>query len=139
MSFDINWVAGLVAGVAAMIPGSIIYAPGVLGKRWMKEIGTTPEKMKASGASPTESVIKMFSASLLNGLVASMVVSTAGASTFSDAFILTMALGWFWVSASLMIVFFENRSRTWLGISVLSHILTAGVIGVVLGLFVAHS
>lgn len=136
MNFDINWVAGLVAGVAAMLPGSIIYSPGVLGKRWMKEIGTSPEKMKASGASPTEAVIKMLAASLINGLVASFVVFSAGATTFGEAFMISLALGWFWVSSSLMLVFFENRSRAWLGISALSHILTAAVIGVVLGLFV---
>ncbi|HXE10148.1 MAG TPA: DUF1761 domain-containing protein [Verrucomicrobiae bacterium] len=137
MNFDINWVAGLVAGVAAMIPGSIIYSPGVLGKRWMKEIGTSPEKMKAAGGNPGLAVAKMFVTSLVNGLVASFVVWTAGATTFSDAFLLAFAaVGWFWVSSSLMLTFFENRSKAWLGISALSHILTAAVIGVVLGLFV---
>jgi hypothetical protein len=136
MNFDINWVAGLVAGVAAMLPGSIIYAPSVLGNRWMKEIGTSPEKMKASGANPGLAVAKMFAVSLANGLVASLVVWTASANTFSEAFLLSLALGWFWVSASLMLVFFENRSRAWFGISALSHITTAAVIGVVLGLFV---
>ncbi len=136
MNFDINWVAGMVAGVAAMIPGWIIYAPGVLGRRWMKEIGTSPEKMKASGASPAAAVAKMFVVSLINGLVASAVVFSAGAVTFSEALLISLALGWFWVSASLMLVFFENRSNAWFGISALSHITTAVVIGVVLGLFV---
>jgi len=136
MNFDINWVAGLVAGVAAMIPGAIIYSPKVLGVQWMKEIGTSPAKMKASGANPGVAVAKMFVISLANGLVASLVVWTAGASTFSDALLLSLVLGWFWVSASAMLVFFENRSSTWFGISALSHILTAAVIGVVLGLFV---
>ena len=136
MDFDINWVAGLVAGVAAMIPGWVIYAPPVLGNRWMKEIGTSPEKMKASGANPATAVAKMFVFSLLNGLVASFVVFSSGAQTFTDALYISLALGWFWVSASAMLVFFENRSRAWFGISALSHILTAVVIGVVLGLFV---
>lgn len=137
MNFDINWVAGLAAGVAAMIPGSVIYAPGVLGNRWMKEIGTTPEKMKAAGGSPGAAVAKMLVVSLINGLVASFLVWSAGAKTFGDAFLLAfVAVGWFWLSASLMLVFFENRSKAWFGISALSHILTAAVIGVVLGLFV---
>lgn len=136
MSFDINWVAGLAAGVAAMVPGWIIYMPQVLGNRWMKEIGTSPAKMKASGADPGAAVAKMFVISLVNGLVASAVVWSVGATTFSEAFLLSLALGWFWVSASLMLVFFENRSNAWFGISALSHVLTAAVIGVVLGLFV---
>lgn len=136
MNFDINWTAGLVAGIAAMIPGAIIYAPGVLGNQWMRSIGTTPEKMKAAGGNPGLAVAKMFVTSLINGLVASLVVWTVGASTFSDAFHLCLALGWFWVSADLMLVFFENRNRTWFSISALSHVTTAVVIGVVLGLFV---
>jgi hypothetical protein len=136
MNFDINWVAGLAAGLAAMVPGSIIYSPGVLGNRWMKEIGTSPEKMKAAGGNPGMAVAKMLVTSLINGLVASLIVWTAGAQTFSDAFLLSLAIGWFLVSSSLMLVFFENRSRAWFGISALSHITTFVVIGVVLGLFV---
>ncbi len=137
MNFDINWVAGLAAGVAAMVPGAVIYSPGVLGNRWMKEIGTTPEKMRASGAgSPGAAIAKMFVTSLANGLVASLIVWTAGADTFCQALLLSLALGWFLVSASLSLVFFENRSKGWFYISALSHILTFAVIGVVLGLFV---
>lgn len=137
MDFDINWVAGLAAGVAAMVPGAIIYTPSVLGNRWMKEIGTTPEKMKAAGGgSPGAAVAKMLVTSLINGLVASFIVWSAGANTFGEAFLLTMAIGWFLVSANLMLVFFENRSAAWLYITAFSHIATFAVIGVVLGLFV---
>lgn len=137
MDFDINWVAGLVAGVAAMVPGSIIYSPGVLGNRWMKEIGTTPEKMRAAGAgSPGAAIAKMLVTSLINGLVASLIVTTAGAQDLVQALLLSLAIGWFLVSASLSLVFFENRSTAWFGISALSHITTFAVIGVVLGLFI---
>jgi len=132
MSWDINVVAGLVAGVAAMAPGAIIYAPSVLGKQWMKEINHKP----GQGGSPSVAVAKMFVTSLINGLVASFVVWSAGAHTFADAFLLSfVAVGWFWVSSSLMLVFFENRSWKWFQISALSHVTTAAVIGVVLGLF----
>ena len=133
MNWDINWVAGLVAGVVAMVPGAVIYSPSVLGKVWAKEVG---HKM-GEGGSPTAAVTKMFVTSLVNGLVASLIVWSAGANTFGDAFLLSLvALGWFWVSSSLMLVFFENRSWKWFQISALSHVFTAAVIGVVLGLFV---
>lgn len=132
MSFDINVVAGLVAGVAAMVPGAIIYAPSVLGNAWTKEINHKP----GEGGSPTVAVSKMFVTSLVNGLVASLVVWSAGANSFGDAFVLALLLGWFWVSSSLMLVFFEGRSWKWFGISALSHVTTAAVIGIVLGLFV---
>ena len=135
MNWDINWVAGLVAGVAAMVPGAVIYAPSVLGNRWMKEIGTTPEKMKAAGGDAGKAMSMMLLTSLVNGLVASVAVSLSGAKTVSEAMAVAMVLAWFWVSASLMLVFFEMRSRAWFWISALSHVLTAAVIGLVLGLF----
>jgi len=132
MNWDINVVAGLVAGVAAMIPGAVIYAPSVLGKAWMKEINHKP----GEGGSPAAAVSKMFVTSLVSGVVASLLVWSAGANSMADAIYISLILGWFWVSASLMLVFFENRSWKWFQISALSHVLTALVIGVVLGLFV---
>ena len=135
MDFNINVVAGLVAGVAAMVPGAVIYAPGVFGRRWMKEIGKTEKQMKEAGGTPTKAVSQMFVVSLINGLVASLVVSTIHATTVMQAVDVTLLLGWFWVSANLMLVFFEGRSWMWLKITALAHVLTALVIGVVLGLF----
>ena len=135
MNFDINLAAGLVAGVAAMLPGSIIYAPSVLGTRWMKEIGTSPEKMKKDGGDPTKAVGMMFVTSLVNGLVASVIVGTMGAETVMQSLEICLLLGWFLVSSSLMLVFFERRSWAWFGISALSHLTTFAVIGIVLGLF----
>jgi len=132
MNWDINVVAGLVAGVAAMIPGAVIYAPSVLGKAWMKEINHKP----GEGGSPAAAVSKMFVTSLVSGVVASLLVWSAGANNMADAIYISLILGWFWVSASLMLVFFENRSWKWFQISGFSHVLTALVIGVVLGLFV---
>jgi hypothetical protein len=131
MIMEINIMAGLVAGVAAMVPGAIIYSPSVLGKAWMKETGHKP------GGSPTAAVTKMFVTSLINGLFASLIVWTAGANTFAEAVRFTMvSVGWFWVSSSLMLVYFEGRSWKWFKISATSHIFTAAVIGIVLGLFV---
>jgi len=130
MNWDINVVAGLVAGVAAMVPGSVIYDPRVLGKQWMRETGHVPGAGSAASA-----VGKMLVVSLLNGLFVSLVVNTIGAKNVGDAVLVGLVLGWFWVSSSLMLVFFENRSWKWFQISALSHILTAVVLGLVVGLF----
>jgi hypothetical protein len=130
MNWDINVIAGLVAGIAAMIPGAIIYDPRVLGTAWMKEINHQPGK-----ASPVAAVGKMFITSLINGLVASLIVYTIGAKSIGDAVEVGLLLAWFWVAADLMLVFFENRSWKWFQISTLSHVLTGAVIGLVLGLF----
>lgn len=136
MVWDVNIVAGLAAGVAAMVPGAIIYDPRVLGKQWMDSIGTSPEKMKAEGArSPGQAVGMMFVTSLISGLVASALLNLTDAASVADAVAVAMGLAWFWVSASLVLVFFENRSWKWFQISALTHVLTAAVIGLVLGLF----
>jgi len=130
MVWDVNLVAGLVAGVAAMIPGAVIYDPHVLGKQWMKETGHKP----GEGGSPAAAVAKMFVTSLINGVVAAAAVGLTDANGIGDTLAVVMLLTWFWVSASLMLVFFEGRSWKWFKISALSHILTGAVIGVVLGL-----
>lgn len=132
MHWDINVWAGLVAGVAAMVPGAIIYSPNVpTGRLWMKEINHKP----GEGGSPAAAVSKMFVTSLINGVFASLLVSTSGAKSVGEAVLVALVLAWFWVSASLMLVYFENRSWKWFQVSALSHILTMLVIGVVLGLF----
>ena len=138
MDFNINVLAGLVAGVAAMVPGAVIYAPGVLGRRWMKEIGINEKKVKEAGGSPTKAVSQMFVVSLINGLVASLIVTTIHATKIMEAVDVALLLGWFWVSANLMLVFFEGRSWMWLKITALAHVLTALVIGLVLGLFLVN-
>ncbi len=133
MNFDINVAAGLAAGVAAMVPGSIIYMPAVLGRRWMKEIGMTEKEMKEGN--PGQAIAMMLVTSLINGVVASVIVATMGAETVLQALEVCMMLAWFWVSASLMLVFFERRSWALFGINSLSHVTTFAVIGIVLGLF----
>ena len=45
MSVDINYLAVLVSGVAAMVIGSLWYSPILFGKPWMKLVGLTDEKM----------------------------------------------------------------------------------------------
>lgn len=133
MNFDINLAAGLLAGVAAMIPGSVIYSPPVLGKRWMKEIGMSEKDMKAG--SPGKAMVMMLVTALVTGLAASIVVSTMGAEGVADALKVCLLLVWFPISVNLSQVFFEKRSWALFEISALNHILTFLVIGIVLGLF----
>lgn len=40
---DVNWLAVLVATVVAFALGAVWYAPPVLGKRWMRLAGISPE------------------------------------------------------------------------------------------------
>ena len=137
MVFDVNWVAGLVAGVAAMVPGAIIYSPAGFARQWAKSIGKDFDKMQKEGSKKDAqmAVGKQFVTSLVNGLAAAVLVGLTQAETVADTLVVTSILTWFWISASLMLVYFENRNWMWFKISALSHILTMAVIGVILGLF----
>jgi Zn-dependent protease with chaperone function len=121
------------AGLAAMIPGSIIYSPPVLGRKWMKEIGFTEKQLKEAG-NPSKAMFGMLVTSLISGVVASTVVVTAGAETVGQTIGLSLLLAWFLVSVNLMQVFFEKRSWSLLGINAVNHVTTFLVIGLVLGL-----
>lgn len=136
MEFDINVGAGLLAGLAAMIPGSIIYSPmTAIGKRWMKEMEAEAGKQKKKQAfTPIQAMSLMLLTSLISGLIASAVVSTTGAGTVMDAIDVCLLLVWFPISVNLSQTFFENRSRVLCGIAVLNQVLTFAVIGTVLGL-----
>lgn len=46
MNVEVNYVAVLVAAIAAMALGFVWYSPMVLGKPWMKAKGYTPEQLK---------------------------------------------------------------------------------------------
>jgi hypothetical protein len=130
MTFDINLAAGLVAGVAAMVPGALIYSPGMpTGKLWMKEIKTK------SKYSPMQAMTLMLVSSLISGVIASIFVSTTGAGNVMDAVEVCLLLAWLPISVNLAQTFFEGRSWDLAGIGVLNQVLTFAVIGVVLGLF----
>ena len=133
MNFDINVTAGLVAGLAAMLPGSILYMPSFpTGKVWMREMGKESQK---SGFSPLQAMSMMLLSSLVTGLVASVFVSTTGAETVMDAVDVCLLLAWFPIGVYLAQIFFEGKNRAIAGIGILNYVLTFAVIGVVLGLF----
>jgi hypothetical protein len=47
--FDVNWLAVVVAAVAAFVVGGIWYGP-IMGKSWMAAVGLSEEQVKAGNA-----------------------------------------------------------------------------------------
>jgi hypothetical protein len=47
--WDVNYVAVLVATIAAMVIGFLWYMPAVAGKAWMAAIGKTEAEIRAAG------------------------------------------------------------------------------------------
>lgn len=134
MNFDINVTAGLLAGVAAMIPGSVVYSPmTATGKLWMKEVGH--KKGDKGKYTPAQAMGLMLVTALVSGLIASVFVSTGGAASVMDAVDVCLLLSWLPISVLLALSFFEKRSLTLAGIGILNQVTTFIVMGVVLGLF----
>jgi hypothetical protein len=135
MNWDINVGAGLLAGVAAMVPGWIIYSMGTpTGKAWLKAIGKTQADLR-KGYSPGQAVSMMLITSLLSGLAVSLVVNTAGATTVGEAILLSLVMAWFAITVSLSQTFFEQRGWMLAKISALNQVLTFALMGLVVGLF----
>lgn len=58
---EINYLAVLVATLAAFVLGAIWYSPAVAGKAWMKELGIKPDKEKKGlGAAMAKSFLVTF-------------------------------------------------------------------------------
>ena len=133
MELDTNAWAGLAAGVAAMVPGSIIYAPKVLGAKWMKEVGLT--KKDVEKGNPGQSMFLMLLTALVSAQILTAIIYSLGASNINDALTIAVLVSWLPISVNVSQVFFEKRTWTLTGINVLNHFLTYIVMGIVIGLF----
>ncbi|OGY59311.1 MAG: hypothetical protein A3F24_00160 [Candidatus Colwellbacteria bacterium RIFCSPHIGHO2_12_FULL_44_17] len=106
MTVDINYLAVLALGVAAMVIGSLWYSPILFGKPWMKLTGLTDEKMadppslklRTGEGEEKKGVagayIGMFIAALLTAYVMAHFVSLLGIVDFMGAFQLAV---WSWL------------------------------------------
>lgn len=65
---EINWYALLVAAISTLVVGFIWYNPKVFGTIWMRESGTTEEKMKGAN------MVLIFGMSLLYAFMIAMIL-----------------------------------------------------------------
>jgi hypothetical protein len=96
MTFTANWLAILIAAVAAWIFGALYY--GLLGKVWMAALGRTAAEFKAeqaarSGLSKASPFILSFVAELVMAVVLSGIMTHVGVIT-PRAGIISGALCW---------------------------------------------
>lgn len=113
---SVNIWAVLAAGAVSMVVGFLWYSPALFGKRWMKEMGWTPEKMeqmkrdkKGMGKTHTLSFI----ATLVTGYVLGILISIVGIFDTAEAIKLAVIL-WagFVVPVMFTEVLFGGKSRT---------------------------
>ena len=133
MTLEVSILPAIVAGIAAMIPGSIIYMPQVLGDVWMQEVGLSKKNIQK--ANPARAMLMTLLISIVTALFVSGVLHAFGAHGVVISIKIALVCAWFAIASSLLNVFFEQRSWRWFKITFLNHVLSYLVIGLVLGLF----
>jgi hypothetical protein len=109
-TFEINYIAVLVSGVAYFLLGGLWYSPVLFAKTWLAAIGKTEEQIKQSGAAAA--YIISFIGSLAAALVLAMFVDYAGADSL-PAGLVTGFFIWFGFVATTVAppYFYEDRNK----------------------------
>lgn len=116
LDFDINWLAVLVATIAAFVIGSLWYSPVLFGRTWQREVNMSDDDMRSGN------MVMLFGATFIMAaiqaiLFAAVVAGTLGADpAFGDVLLFSAIIGVGWIATSFATGYlFERRSMTlWL-------------------------
>ncbi len=133
LAIDVNYVAVLVAAIAAFAAGMVWYSPAVMGKKYMKVMGKSEKDMK-KGMKGMETT--MFMGLILNVIMAYVlanILEVTGAWTIMDG---VQGAFWLWlgfVATTLYgAVIWEKKSMDWFIISAGHYLVSMLVMGIVL-------
>lgn len=93
MIVSVNYLAVLVAAVAAMVVGGAWYSPLLFGKQWMKLRGLDPASMRGMSF-PVGLMVQEFIATLLMAFVISQFAAWVGAAGLVAGLVLGF---WLWI------------------------------------------
>jgi len=129
---DINFLAILVSGIAAMLIGALWYSPLLFGKVWMKAIGKTEEDLKKD-FNPARIYGLAFLGELITAYVLSRLIDYTQAVTVIHGLRLAF-LVWIGFTGATMIVnhVFERKSAAHYLVDSLYHLVVFLVMGVIL-------
>jgi Protein of unknown function (DUF1761) len=130
-----NFLAVLVAGIAAMVVGYLWYGP-FFGKTWSQAIGLTREKMEASKKNMTTNYVIMFIGSLVMAYVLSNAFAARPFLNMGGALWLSF---WIWLGfmATVLLgsVLWENKPMKLYWINSLYYLVTLWVMAIILLMF----
>lgn len=132
MQMDINWLAAIVAGVAAFVIGGVWYSPVLFAKAWQREAAVTDEAIRASNQG------LIFGLALVLLVVAAVVFAMflGPRPSLQLGLGAGFAAGLAWVAAGLGVTYlFERRSLKLFVINGAYLTLAFTVIGLVLALW----
>lgn len=136
MEVQINWLAVVLAMLSTMVVGSIWYAKGVFGRRWMKLVGIKEQDTsQGAGKAIVITLIVSFITAYVLAHVTFLSNQFFGNSFLQDA--LTTAF-WVWLGfvAARVITHdaFEQRPMELTAMNVMHEFVTFMVMGLVIGL-----
>lgn len=91
---EVNFLAVLLAGVAAMVLGGLWYSPVLFGKQWMTASGMTEAKMKGMKMKPAMAYVLGLVAALVKAYVLALFLGMASDASMSQALMISF---WAWL------------------------------------------
>lgn len=127
---DINWLAALVAAVAAFAAGSLWYSPLLFSKMWQKEVGMSDADWQ--GGSVARTMLSAFLLMLIAAIVLAIFLRRPASAVYGLSY--GFHIGLFFVATMTGVHYiFERRSlKLWFinaGYSTLVFTIMGGVIG----------
>lgn len=108
VTYDLNWLAVVVAALAQMILGFLWYGP-IFGKTWLAAMGKTRDQMTGAGMAGAVSA----GAALVAAIALGLVINNVGAATIGDGAIWGIILSaGLVVTSQISNAMFEQRSGT---------------------------
>jgi hypothetical protein len=87
---DVNWLAIIVAAVAAFALGALWYSPPLFGRQWMTAHGHTPEKLAAMQSRMGKTYTFSFITYVIMAMVIALLIGLTGATTAIQGIVLAV-------------------------------------------------
>ncbi len=130
---DVNYIAIVVAAIAAFAAGMVWYSPMIMGKKYMKVMGKSEKDMKKEMKGMNGAMVKGFIMNLLMAYILATLFGITGVYTLMDGL---QGAFWIWlgfVATTLYgAVIWEKKSMDWFIISAGHYLVAMLVMGIVL-------
>jgi predicted transporter len=127
---QVNWIAVLIAAIAAFLLGGIWYSHSLFGKRWLQEIGLTPETVDK--AHMTKTFVVTFVLQVIAAFALAMILGSD--SSWLNGLHLGLLVGLCWVATAYGITYlFEQRSLCIFMINAGYYIVSYIIMGTIIG------
>lgn len=130
---DVNYIAVIVAAIAAFAAGMVWYSPMLMGKKYMKVMGKSEKDMKKEMKGMNGAMVKGFIMNLLMAYILATLFGITGVYTLMDGL-----QGAFWIWLGFVVttlygaVIWEKKSMDWFIISAGHYLVAMLVMGIVL-------